>query len=30
VTNLAEYLAPELIHRHFLQRFGELPPAIFL
>ena len=30
VTNMAEYLAPELIQRHFPQRFEELPPAIFL
>jgi hypothetical protein len=29
-TNTAEYLAPELIQRHFPQRFEELPPAIFL
>jgi hypothetical protein len=27
---MAEYLAPELIHRHFSHRFEELPPAIFL
>ena len=27
---MAEYLAPELIQRHFLQRFEEQPPAIFL
>ena len=27
---MAEYLAPELIQRHFPQRFEELPPAIFL
>jgi hypothetical protein len=30
VTNLAEYLAPGLIRRHFPHRFEELPPAIFL
>jgi hypothetical protein len=30
VTNMAEYLAPELIQRHFPQRFEEPPPAIFL
>jgi hypothetical protein len=30
VTNMAEYLAPALIQRHFSQRFEELPPAIFL
>jgi hypothetical protein len=30
VTNMAEYLVPELIQRHFPQRFEELPPAIFL
>ena len=30
VTNMAEYLAPELIQRHFPHRFEELPPAIFL
>jgi len=30
VTNMVEYLAPELIQRHFPQRFEELPPAIFL
>ncbi len=30
VTNMAEYLAPELIQRHFPRRFEELPPAIFL
>ena len=29
-TNMVEYLAPELIQRHFPQRFEELPPAIFL
>jgi hypothetical protein len=29
VTNMAEYLAPELIQRHFPPRFEELPPAIF-
>jgi hypothetical protein len=29
-TNMAEYLAPELIQRHFPQRFEELPPAVFL
>jgi hypothetical protein len=29
-TNMAEYLAPELIQRHFPHRFEELPPAIFL
>ncbi len=30
VTNMAEYLAPELIKRHVPHRFEELPPAIFL
>jgi hypothetical protein len=30
VTTMAEYLAPELIQRHFPQRFEALPPAIFL
>jgi hypothetical protein len=30
VTNLAEYLAPDLIQRHFPHRFVELPPANFL
>jgi hypothetical protein len=30
VANMAEYLAPELIQRHFPRRFEELPPAIFL
>jgi hypothetical protein len=30
VTNMAEYLAPELIQRHFPRRFEELPAAIFL
>ena len=30
VTNMAKYLAPELIQRHFPQPFEELPPAIFL
>ena len=30
VTNMAEYLAPELIQQQFPQRFEELPPAIFL
>src|SRR5918995_6930310 len=30
VTTMAEYLAPALIQRHFLRRFEELPPAIFL
>lgn len=30
VTNLAEVLAPELIRRHFPERFEELPPAIFI
>jgi hypothetical protein len=30
VTNMAEYLAPELIQRHCPQRFEALPPAIFL
>ena len=30
VTNMAEYLAPELIQRQFPRRFEELPPAIFL
>jgi hypothetical protein len=30
VTNMAEYLAPELIQRHFPQRFEAVPPAIFL
>ena len=30
VTNMGELPAPELIQRHFPQRFEELPPAIFL
>lgn len=30
VTNIAEYLAPELIRRHVPHRFEELPPAIVL
>jgi hypothetical protein len=30
VTNMAEYLTPELIQRHFPHRFAELPPEIFL
>jgi len=30
VTIMAEYLAPELIQRHFPHGFEELPPAIFL
>lgn len=30
VTNLAEYLTPELIRRHFPHRFEAIPPAIFL
>jgi hypothetical protein len=30
VTNMAEYLASDLIQRHFPQAFEELPPAIFL
>jgi hypothetical protein len=30
VTNMAEVLAPELIRRHFPERFEELPPAIFI
>jgi hypothetical protein len=30
VTNKAEYLAPELIPRHFAHRFEEQSPAIFL
>jgi hypothetical protein len=30
VTNMAEYLAPELIQRHCPQPLEELPPAIFL
>jgi hypothetical protein len=30
LTTMAEYLAPELIQRHFPQRFEELPPALFL
>jgi hypothetical protein len=30
VTNMAEYLAPELIQRHFPHHFEEIPPAIFL
>jgi hypothetical protein len=30
VTNMAELLAPELIQRHFLHRFAEVPPAFFL
>jgi hypothetical protein len=27
---MAEYLAPELIQRHFPRRFEELPRAIFV
>ena len=30
VTNMAEFLAPELVQRHVPHRFEELPPAIFL
>ena len=30
VANMAESLVPELIQRHFPQRFEELLPAIFL
>ena len=29
-TSMAEYLVPQLIQRHFPQRFEELPPVIFL
>jgi hypothetical protein len=29
VTNIAQYLALELIQRHLPQRFEDLPPAIF-
>lgn len=28
VTNMAEYLAPELIQRHFPQRFDHEPPPL--
>jgi hypothetical protein len=30
VTNVAEYLAPELVRHHFPHRFEAIPPAIFL
>jgi hypothetical protein len=30
VTNMAEYLAPELVQRHFPHCFEAIPPAIFL
>ena len=30
VTDMAEYLAPEMVRRHFPHRFEAIPPVIFL